>query len=49
VDELTGAALAFGGSSAYSGVLTSRTLMLPELSALLAAMPADAFMKAIAD
>lgn len=49
MDELTGAALAFGGSSAYSGVLTSRTLMLPELSALLAAMPADAFMKAIAD
>ena len=42
VEELTGAALAFGGSSVYSGVSTSRTLMLRELSALLAGMPADA-------
>ncbi|MGI8404657.1 MAG: hypothetical protein ACR2OE_07820 [Thermomicrobiales bacterium] len=42
VEELTGAALAFGGSNAYSGVSTSRTLMLRELSALFAAMPDDA-------
>lgn len=42
MEELSGAALAFGGSSAYSGVSTSRTLMLRELSALLAAMPVDA-------
>ena len=42
MEELTGAALAFGGSSAYSGVSTSRTLMLRELSTLLAAVPADA-------
>jgi len=42
VEELTGAALDFGGSNVYSGVSTSRTLMLGELSMLLAAMPQDA-------
>lgn len=42
MEELTSEALAFGGSSVYSGVSTSRTLMLRELSTLLAVMPQDA-------
>jgi len=39
VHVLTQAALDFGGSNAYSGVSTSRTLMLKELTSLLAATP----------
>lgn len=42
MEELTRTALAFGGSSVYAGVSTSRTLMLSELSTLLAAMPVHA-------
>jgi len=41
VQELTHAALDFGGANTYSGVSTSRTLMLKELAALLAVVPAD--------
>lgn len=40
MQELTHAALDFGGANTYSGVSTSRTLMLKELSALLAVVPA---------
>ena len=40
--ELTQAALDFGGSNTYSGVSTSRTLMLKELGLLLEATPGDA-------
>ena len=39
---LTRAEIEIGGSDTYSGVSTSRTLMLAELSALLAATPPDA-------
>jgi hypothetical protein len=42
VQNLTRASLEFGGSNDYSGVSTSRTLMLKELSTLLATVPADA-------
>jgi hypothetical protein len=42
VEELTQAALDFGGSNTISGASTSRTLMLSELSDLLAAVPAGA-------
>lgn len=40
--DLTPVALDFGGSNSYAGVSTSRTLMVRELSALLAATPRDA-------
>lgn len=40
--DLTPAALDFGGANTYSGVSTSRTLMMHELSALLAATSPDA-------
>lgn len=42
VQELTQAALDFGGSNSYSGASTSRTLMLKELTLLLASVPSDA-------
>ena len=38
--ELTPAAITFGGSNTYSGVSTSRTLMLRELTSLFATVPA---------
>jgi hypothetical protein len=41
VQQLTQVALDFGGSNTYSGVSTSRTLMLKELTTLLAEMPLD--------
>jgi len=51
--NLTDAALAFGGVNAHSGAATSRTLMLVELSALLAAceadVPKDAYRVAVID
>ncbi len=51
--NLTDAALAFGGMNAHSGAATSRTLMLAELSALLAGTPAgavkDAYKAAVID
>lgn len=40
--EMTQRAIAFGGSGAYSGVSTSRTLMLNELRTLFSAIPAEA-------
>lgn len=42
MQELHQAALDFGGANAYTGVSTSRTLMLRELSMLLASVPVDA-------
>ena len=42
MQELAPAALDFGGSNAYSGVSTSRTLMLGELHTLLATTPGTA-------